>query len=644
MATIPLQLAQRRLDTGTPVQYPQGSPLGAAMQGFGDELSAVAERYRRMREQQEAFDAELARRRFNSQIAQAEDEVAANAPADGSGLHEAMYGQVDPRTGQAVKPGLFDRLFGDALPNMPESQRANFARQKEAMRRVGGLRMARRQFQRRQDYEQAQVDTVLQTNAIAIGKANPDDIVTFEAARQDGLDLIDKMGLDPGIRQQKVKDWFSTAAKARFEALIAKDPQRALEMFGVGTPVEPSGGDAASGTTQAAGSFVSGSSKAATGKGDRVGKQTPDERVAQAFRDDLPQQEQAALIRQAEAAKTAQQVELRTSIGLAEQNAPDAIRDTGTYSGPTLTPEQFIALYGATEGVRRFKAFNQAINVSRQFYGMRGMSNDAVRAMIGDAAPKEDSANPDEDRAHHDAIAVAADLTFRARQGDPGGYVRKTFASLDAAWNNLSKPEDYQAAIIGSIAAQQQLGFETVKPLPNSVAGDVVDGLKNVAQQQDQEQTLSSIFAALPIRAAREAMLGHLLQTSAAQTEKSIADRTRREAIVDPKMLLDVRKAVELGLSDANAEVTNYIPTLQDKVGGFIAGDSKPGSVRHNLTGKLVGSAGAGEQGFSLSTSRPLALCSRLIRLKPPSAMATTSTRRSTLQEQSLLNDWPLPA
>ncbi|TIS93445.1 MAG: hypothetical protein E5W87_34565, partial [Mesorhizobium sp.] len=76
----------------------------------------------------------------------------------------------------------------------------------------------------------------------------PDDIVTFEAARQDGLDLIDKMGLDPGIRQQKVKDWFGTAAKARFEALIAKDPQRALEMFGVGTPAEPSGRDAASGT------------------------------------------------------------------------------------------------------------------------------------------------------------------------------------------------------------------------------------------------------------------------------------------------------------------------------------------------------------------------------------------------------------
>jgi hypothetical protein len=99
VSIIPLSIAQRRLDTGNAVQYPQGSPIGGAMQGLGDELSAVAERYQQMKDQQEAFDAELARRRFNGRITQAEDEVAANAPADGAGLHETMYGQVDPRTG-----------------------------------------------------------------------------------------------------------------------------------------------------------------------------------------------------------------------------------------------------------------------------------------------------------------------------------------------------------------------------------------------------------------------------------------------------------------------------------------------------------------------------------------------------------------
>lgn len=59
---IPLSVGRRRLDTGNAVQYPQGSPIGGAMQGFGDELSALAEHYRKMTERQEAFDAEIARR------------------------------------------------------------------------------------------------------------------------------------------------------------------------------------------------------------------------------------------------------------------------------------------------------------------------------------------------------------------------------------------------------------------------------------------------------------------------------------------------------------------------------------------------------------------------------------------------------
>ncbi|CCV15004.1 hypothetical protein [Mesorhizobium sp. STM 4661] len=512
MATIPLQLAQRRLDTGTVVQYPNGSPIGAAMQGFGDELSAVAERYQQMKEQQEAFDAELARRRFNSQIAQAEDEVTATAPADGGGLHEAMYGQVDPRNGQAVKPGLFDKLFDAALPNMPESQRANFARQKEALRAVGARRMAVRQYQRRQDYEQAQVDTVLKTSAIAIGNANPDDPVTFEAARQEGLDLIDKMGLDPGIRQQKVKDWFNTAAKARFEALIAKDPQRALEMFGVGTPAESSGGDAASDTTQAAGSFVSGSSKAAAGKDDRVGKRTPDEMLAQAFRDDLPEQEQAALVRQAEAAKTAQQVEIRTNIGLAEQNAPDAIARTGAYSGKMPGLDAFRIVYGLDEGDKRFRDFDWRADVGRQVFGMRTMPNQAIHAALRDADSGPNGSQ--EDPARREATAAAVGLVMNHRRADAGGYVSEVFSNVAAAWKaviggGLEDPDGYDKdaydkAIAMSVAAQEQLGIENIQPVPLSVIRDLSDNYDSrIAYQQDKNAKLGALLAGTPGPVAR---------------------------------------------------------------------------------------------------------------------------------------------
>ncbi|MER8982010.1 MULTISPECIES: hypothetical protein [unclassified Mesorhizobium] len=475
VSIIPLSIAQRRLDTGNAVQYPQGSPIGGAMQGLRDQFSAVAERYQQMKEQQEAFDAELERRRFNGRIAQAEDEVAANAPADGAGLHETMYGQVDPRTGRVVKTGLFDTLFDVALPDMPESQRANFARQKQVMRAVGARRMALRQLQRRQDYELAEVDTALKTSAIAIGKANPDDHVTFEAARQEGLDLIDKMGLDPGIRQQKVKDWFGTAAKTRFEALIAKDPKRALEIFGVGTP--------------ASGSEAS---------GDRLGKKTPDEAVAQAFKDRAPAPDLIAtkpaadhladlspddfqrLIDQAHAATTAQLIEARTNIALASQNAPDAIANTGSYSGKMPSPADFAAVYGAEEGGNRYQDFSVKMDVGRQAFGMRTMPIQAIHAALRDAEPAAGSSEDEQTR--YQVTAAAALKTLGMRRADPAGYVRDVFANVDAAWRAATSPDGndpaaYQVAIARSIAAQEQLDFENIQPLPNSFSADPTSAL-----------------------------------------------------------------------------------------------------------------------------------------------------------------------
>ncbi|WP_189522903.1 MULTISPECIES: hypothetical protein [unclassified Mesorhizobium] len=472
---IPLSVGQRRLDTGNAVQYPQGSPIGGAMQGLGDHLSAVAERYQQMMAQQEAFDAELARRKFNGQIAQAEDEVTANAPADGTGLHEAMYGQVNPYDGRVVKAGLFDRLFAAALPGMPESQRANFARQKEALREAGSLRMAARQLQRRKDYEQAEVDTALKTSAIAIGSADPDDHVTFEAARQQGLDLIDKMGVDPGIKQQKAKDWFGTAAKTRFEALIAKDPQRALAMFGVGMAKAGSDGD----TAQADGSSLADGPKMAGGKQGRVGIQTPDERIAQAFRDDLPRQEQEALALKAKVAKFTQDVELRVAIARAEADAPDEIARTGAYSGELPGEDAYKIIYGRDEGIRRRQGLEWQTDVGKQIFDMGTMPNQAIHAALRDADAGPNTSP--EDQARREATAVAAKLVLERRRADSGGYVSDLSSDISTGWNAVfgSGPSDpeaydqdtYDRTIELSVAKQKALGIddENLQPVPFSI-------------------------------------------------------------------------------------------------------------------------------------------------------------------------------
>ncbi|AZO00573.1 hypothetical protein EJ066_27545 [Mesorhizobium sp. M9A.F.Ca.ET.002.03.1.2] len=228
MATIPLQLAQRRLDTGNVVSYPAGSPVGEAMKNFGNELSAVAERYRQQKEQQEAFDADITSRQFKAQIAQAEAEATQNAPADGNGLHDAMYGQVDPKTGQVVKPGLFDVLFERTVLKIPESQRANFIKQKDVLRAAGSVRMAGYQLARRRDYEQTEWSKVQDGYISVIADIDPADTETFEAIWQSGLNLIAKMG-DPVARQLAEDAWRSSTEKALAEALIAQEAKTSGE-------------------------------------------------------------------------------------------------------------------------------------------------------------------------------------------------------------------------------------------------------------------------------------------------------------------------------------------------------------------------------------------------------------------------------
>ncbi|MER9328177.1 hypothetical protein [Mesorhizobium sp. M0488] len=387
------------------------------------------------------------------------------------------------------------------------------------MRAIGGRRMAQRQLQRRQDYEQAQVDAALKTSAIAIGNANLDDTTAFEAARQEGLDLIDKMGLDQGIRQQMVMDWFSTAARTRFETLIAKDPKRALVMFGLETSGETSGSDASGDPSQVIVSSVSGRSKVATGKGDRVGKQTPDEMLAQAFRDDLPQHEQTALTRQAQVAHAAQQVELRTNIGLAEQNAPDAIARTGTYPGKMPGRDAFRIAYGLDEGDRRFRDFDWRADVGRQVFGMRTMPNQAIHAALRDV-DSGPNGSP-EDQARREAAAAAVGVVMNHRRADGGGYVSEVSSIVNAAWKaviggGLEDPngydkDAYDKAIAVSIAAQEQLGIENLQPVPLFIIRDLSDNFDSpIAYQQDKNARVSTLLAGTSGAVARAAVARQL--------------------------------------------------------------------------------------------------------------------------------------
>ncbi|WP_181169108.1 hypothetical protein [Mesorhizobium sp. B2-4-14] len=537
---IPLSVGQRRLDTGNAPQYPQESPLGAAMQGFGDGLSALAEHHRQMTERQEAFDAELARRRFNGQIAQAEDEVTANAPADGAGLHDAMYGQVDPRNGRVVKTGLFDTLFDAVLPNIPKSQRANFANQKEALREAGSGRMAQRQLQRRDDYELAEWAKVDAMSTSAIAKSDPNDTANFEAIRQSGSDLIAKIG-NPLARQAAEAAWRTNTAKALIQAIIAQDPKQAAEMLGAaqaGSRTKDDAVGAVGGSQQIAASrentsAVDSTATTALNAGSTAPAAEADSTAALAavpWIADLPQNDLQDLGQKAQVAMTTQLFDARTNVQLAHQNAPDALMYTGSYSGKRPADADFAAVYGAEEGGNQSLDLERTFQVGHQAFGMVRMPKDAIDAKVLAAKPKPGSPTPEQDQAKFDITAAAASQVLQARAAGPADFVRKIDSTADTYWNAVSSqdsydPAAYQKAIARSVAVQLQLGIKQVQPLPPSVVKDLVDVLNDESvPQRDRDAVLRDLFAGTSDTGVLAAMALQLSDENQSRIARSIAN------------------------------------------------------------------------------------------------------------------------
>ncbi|ESW99286.1 hypothetical protein X769_23890 [Mesorhizobium sp. LSJC268A00] len=227
---IPLSVGRRRKASGNEQQYPAG-PQAGAVQPLDEYWQAVADRYEQRLAQQNAFDTEIATRALDGELAKAEADAVANASADGAGLHDGMYGQVDPHTGRVLQTGRFDTLFDNFVKQAPAEIRPDLASRKTTLREAGALRMAQQQLDRRRQYEQDQLAGVQAAGLNTIKLSDPNDQPTFDAARRTGLDLISKMYLDPQARLRAEASWRESTAKARMETLIVQDPRRALDML-----------------------------------------------------------------------------------------------------------------------------------------------------------------------------------------------------------------------------------------------------------------------------------------------------------------------------------------------------------------------------------------------------------------------------
>jgi len=244
MAQIPRTIASRSLDTGSVVSYPSGSPIGSAIEGLGNSIQNVAERFKQKQDQKDNFDATIRENELMADIARQEDEAVRTAPADGSGIHDSVYGEIDPVTQQPVRPGSYDKVFDSYLERVPESKRAEFAAKRELYRMKGSNRLAGEQYKSEQAYYKVEIQKTQNdiTNQMAMG--DPNDTATFETFKQQGLDIIDKSGL-PALEKDVAKvNWQANADETLFKTLLAKDPEfagKAKSALGL-TPAEPDAG------------------------------------------------------------------------------------------------------------------------------------------------------------------------------------------------------------------------------------------------------------------------------------------------------------------------------------------------------------------------------------------------------------------
>ncbi|MER8938731.1 D-Ala-D-Ala carboxypeptidase family metallohydrolase [Mesorhizobium sp. M0915] len=235
MATIPLQIAERRLDTGNVVQYPQGGDIGRAVQSGGSDFTVVAERVRQRQDEMDKFKRISVENEFDQATANQAEQLARSGPADGSGLHDTIAGQVDP-SGRVIKPGLFDDLAKQYRDRVPESQRGYFDASLPAKRLQLSGNAATAQYTQEQKYATIETGKIQDGLLNSILQMDPNDSASYESYKAKGHDAIVASPLSPLAKKAALDGWDQSAPKALAQAISARDPGKLRELFGMAPP------------------------------------------------------------------------------------------------------------------------------------------------------------------------------------------------------------------------------------------------------------------------------------------------------------------------------------------------------------------------------------------------------------------------
>lgn len=217
MARIPVQLAQRRLDTGGVVHYPQGGgPIGEAVSGFGDTLSSIAARAAERQQRKDGFADEMAARAFQARMDQRYDESLQEMPVDGTGFHDGFMSNVYQPEKEKFLAGLktqearerYALMLGEEGP--ASIQWSTRAAKDE---RDQGYKWTADQLLGNQE---------LMANTIDMNPA------AYDAMLQQGYEDIEKAPLPPAQKEELRKGWERMARLSFLNQRLRTDPTGVL--------------------------------------------------------------------------------------------------------------------------------------------------------------------------------------------------------------------------------------------------------------------------------------------------------------------------------------------------------------------------------------------------------------------------------
>jgi hypothetical protein len=291
--------------------------------------------------------------------------------------------------------------------------------------------------------------------------------------------------------------------------------------------------------------------------------QAAGEKVNPEWYDRLSPERQFALQKQAESEQNKRNIETRAQIEVVTTNAPTAILNTGQYDNPLPTAQQFMDAYGPMDGAQRFNAFQSQVLTASQAHDMRTMSAEDIQKMVSDATPTSTGDNAALETQRFQTLSAAAQSTFKAREEDPGRYVRQTFPNIKQAWDNVSTGDDYQAALALTAAAQRNLGISNMRLLPDDHATAAVDKFKDTTLPEGKRlETAMHLVMSTQDREQQRAVFNQLVEAglpdmtegafeAMARGDNGAAKRLFQAALINPDELPGALSEKKVTIADA---------------------------------------------------------------------------------------------